>query len=275
MVLKNTNIKLSTIALFVSVVALITSCQKVVQLDLNSAAPQLVVEGSLSTQAAPYSVKLSKTVNFSDLNTFPPCTGAAVTLSDNAGNSETLVESTPGTYTAGTLQGTVGREYKLLIVSENKNYQSTSTIPSPVNIDTVVQVTNTGGFGGNSGSKSLRIFFTDPAGVDNYYRLIEILNHDTVNSISITNDFGRDGHIIQMNFRRGNDGLRLKTGDSVVVQLQSIDKYVYEYFRTFNLSGGEGSFNSSSPANPTSNVSNGALGYFSAYSVSTKTIVVQ
>lgn len=261
-------------AVLIGVSIVITSCQKVIQLDLNSAAPELVVEGSITNQSAPYAIKLTKTINFSDLNTFPPCTGAAVTITDNAGNSELLTETLPGTYTANTLQGTVGREYKLLIVSDNKNYQSTSQIPAPIVIDTLVQTTSNGGFGGNTGNKTVHVFFTDPAGVENYYRVTEIVNHDTLTNFSIARDFGRDGSIIQMNFRRGGD-TRLQTGDSVTVQLESIDKNVYEYFRTLNLSGGEGSFNSSSPANPTSNVSNGALGYFSAYSVTSKTIVIQ
>jgi hypothetical protein len=50
-----------------------------------------------------------------------------------------------------------------------------------------------------------------------------------------------------------------------------IDSAVYNYFFQLFQSGGAGSFNTSaSPANPTSNISNGAYGYFSAHTVTSK-----
>jgi hypothetical protein len=64
---------------------------------------------------------------------------------------------------------------------------------------------------------------------------------------------------------------KLKAGDEVTIWLESVDKYVYEYFRT---EGSEG-WQSASPANPTSNISNGALGYFNACSVRTISIIVE
>lgn len=67
----------------------------------------------------------------------------------------------------------------------------------------------------------------------------------------------------------GNEGL--KTGDSVYVILECIDENVYDYFRT---AGGDMS-NSASPANPISNISNGALGYFNACTIRSESLVVQ
>ena len=64
---------------------------------------------------------------------------------------------------------------------------------------------------------------------------------------------------------------KLETGDEIIVWMESIDKGVYEYFRTAGRDGGQ----SSSPSNPTSNISNGALGYFNACSVRIKSIIVQ
>ena len=55
----------------------------------------------------------------------------------------------------------------------------------------------------------------------------------------------------------------LKKGDIVTVWLESVDKGVYDYFRTAGREDGQ----SASPSNPVSNISNGALGYFSASAV--------
>ena len=61
----------------------------------------------------------------------------------------------------------------------------------------------------------------------------------------------------------------LVKGDVISVWLECIDKGVFEYFRTANSEGGQ----NASPANPVSNITNGALGYFSACSVSKDSII--
>jgi hypothetical protein len=53
--------------------------------------------------------------------------------------------------------------------------------------------------------------------------------------------------------------------------MMNIDKNVYTYFN--NLTG-DGFDNSATPANPKSNISGGALGYFSAYANQVRSIVV-
>lgn len=263
------------------VIVLLSSCQKVIELDLNSTDPVLVMEANIYDLQGPYTVELHKTVNFSDDNSFPPCTNAAVTIHDNEGNSELLTETFPGIYKTASLQGTAGRTYTISVTADGKNYQGVSNLPAAVAIDTLIITTSTGfggspggggGMGGSDSSKSISVHFTDPTGITNYYRLVEIVNGTPVNTFSITSDLYQDGYSIKETVREGSD-IKLKTGDIVTIQLQSIDKNVYEYFRTFNETSG-GGFTSSSPANPTSNISNGALGYFSACAVTSKTIVI-
>ena len=253
-----------------------SSCQKVINIDLNSAAPQLVVEGNISDQPGPYTVKLSQTVNFSDDNVFPAASGAQVIVSDNAGNSETLSEITPGNYTTSVLQGTAGRTYNMSITFKGKNYTATSTMPFAVKIDTItVDTSSHGGFGGGFGkTKSIKISaqFKDTAGIANYYRLVETVNGIQKNNIYIVSDYLQDGAVISRNVSTRDTTIH--SGDAVTVSLQSIDKNVYEYFRTLNLLIGPAGAQSASPANPTSNINNGALGYFSAYAVRSKSIVI-
>ncbi len=117
--------------------SLFYSCQKVINVNLNSASPQTVVQANINNQPGPYTVQLSQTVNFSDPNVFPPIDGALVIMSDNFGNTDTLKENPPGTYTGDKLTGTPGRTYTLSITANGKNYSATSTMSSPVNIDTL------------------------------------------------------------------------------------------------------------------------------------------
>ena len=43
----------------------IAACKKVINVDLNNAAPQIVIEGEITNELPPYQVRISKTVNFS------------------------------------------------------------------------------------------------------------------------------------------------------------------------------------------------------------------
>src|ERR1017187_6611118 len=113
---------------------LLSSCTKAINIDLNSANPNIVVDAELTDQPGPYTVNLTKTVNFSDNNVFPAINGATVVISDNAGNSNTLTEPTPGSgnYVTSNLQGTVGKAYSISISYNGKTYTAISTMPGPV-----------------------------------------------------------------------------------------------------------------------------------------------
>ena len=58
------------------------------------------------------------------------------------------------------------------------------------------------------------------------------------------------------------------------IELLSLDKQTYGYYRTLEDLLYTNPFFGSTPANPNNNLSNGALGYFGAYAVSSRTIVI-
>jgi hypothetical protein len=257
------------IIVFSGATMMLAACEKVIDIDLNSAAPEIVIEGTVIDQAGPYYVRLSKTVNFDQPNTFPPVSGAIVTISDNLGNSDILTESSAGIYQTTSMAGVPGRNYFLKVEHAGKEYQASSSMAPPVSIDTIT--VDSISFAGVT-SKFLNVSFADVLEVKNYYRLIEIINGDTLSIINITNDDFEDGKQITMPIFSDEDP-KLKSGDNVVVLLQCIDENVYTYFgELMQVVNGGGQ--SSAPANPTSNINNHALGYFSAYSVTSKSIVV-
>jgi hypothetical protein len=239
------------------------ACKKVIDVDLNSADPQIVIEGNISDSHGPYYVTLSKTVNFDQPNTFPPVTGAHVVMSDTLGNSELLTEASPGTYRTSVLQGTPGRTYILDVAVEGKEYIATSTMLAPVKFDSLT-IDNI--LGETKREWAFNVHFMDPAGVKNYYRFVLMRNGIISQRFFLYDDRLQDGESITYDLVP--DTLRYK--DTVVIFLQCVDKGVYDYFRTASqISNGRGS-QSASPANPLSNFNNGALGYFSAYSVRSK-----
>ena len=103
---------------------LVLSCVTEYQPDTITIPPSLVVDGLITDQPGPYTVKLTRTADYTvrSLNLLE--TGATVVVSDNAGNQERLVEST-GIYSTKTIQGVAGRTYKLTIkTKDGKVYES-------------------------------------------------------------------------------------------------------------------------------------------------------
>lgn len=259
--------------LFCGGLSFFSSCEKVIDLELNEADPKIVIEGSITDQPGPNIIKLTQTVNYDEPNTFPFVSGALVTLKDNVGNTETLKETLPGIYSTDTIQGVSGRTYTLNVTVGENTYTAISAIPQPVIIDTllVMEVNNPHG-----SEKIIQAQYADSRDIANFYRFI-LFRNNIEELIFITDDRLQDGKVISYPlFNPPTQQVSLRTGDSIEVHLQAIDKSLYEYFRTLNQlnSGGSHEGSASLPANPLTNISNGALGYFNACTVRSKTIVV-
>lgn len=259
--------------IFVLVVSVLSSCQRVVDIDLNETEAQIVIEASLDNQNNYCSVSLTRTVNFNQTNSFPNISGASVILSDGQ-NSDTLIEDSPGHYSTTNIAGVPGTTYELLVIANNESYSALSTMPQPIDIDTVYMETVEGLFW-HDDEDYIRAEFYDPAGVDNFYRYNVIINNNDINLTTIANDEINDGELIGRNlYSNLNDDYeeQLFSGDSATVFLYTIDENVFNYYRTLNdLTG---AYAAAAPANPQTNFTNGALGFFSAHAFTTYSIIV-
>ena len=226
----------------------------------------MVVQGNVTTTALGWDIQLNSTINYYDSNTFPIIYGANVTISDSTG-PYTLSQNVWGNYNLATT-GRPGRTYVLKINYGGKEYTSSSTMPYPVPIDSLTFSPT------RNNNYRMTCHFTDPAGVSNYY----MIKYGSILGVSssstnarVLNDRLTDGQPMAMTVRAN-----FTLSDSVTVFLQSIDKGAYEFYNTLaNAQGDLNPFLSSPPANPSGNISNGGLGYFSAYSYSKKTAAVK
>src|SRR3989337_2566393 len=134
----NNWLKFPAYAILFVLIITFSSCEKVVDIKLNDSPTQLVIEGSVTNKTSPYTVRVSKTLNYSESNNFPPVTGAIVIINDNLGSRETLAETSPGIYQTSVITGVVGRTYTLKVNVEGKQYEASSTMPGPVAIDTLI-----------------------------------------------------------------------------------------------------------------------------------------
>ncbi|HEX3934908.1 MAG TPA: DUF4249 family protein, partial [Puia sp.] len=68
---------------FLLTALLASACKKVIDVDLKNAAPQIVIEGNITDAGGAYEVKITRTVDFSADNVYPPVTNAVVTITDS------------------------------------------------------------------------------------------------------------------------------------------------------------------------------------------------
>ena len=256
-------------------VVLFASCTKVIDIDLNSSDPQIVVEAKISDDAADKTeVRLTKSVNFSESNTFPPVKNAFVTILDKTDNKiDTLKEITEGSYQSSKLTGKTGHTYLLTIKTGDKTITSTASIPRKVpltDIETRPQTL----FGQTSYQAIPR--FVDPQGIGDNYRFIMSVNGKAKNQIFVTNDELSDGAPNgRPLFIGAGDTDFIKIGDTLTLEMQCIDKGVYAYFNSLE-DGGGGPGGGTTPVNPLTNIQGtGVLGYFSAHTKQVKSVVVR
>lgn len=241
----------------------LTSCEKVIQLDLNTSSSQIVIEGNVTDQPGPYTIKISNSVQIEDSNVFPAVSGATVTIRDNSGNSEVLQEDSAGRYVTSVLQGTPGRTYTLTVLTAGKTYTAISTMPDAVELDSLYSQKSD-----FRGAKQIGLQFKDPETINNYYHLLDYINDTAQESFIVSSDIVNQGKVISGALVYMDADM--KSGDKYTLVLQCVDKGVYDYFRTAGIFNGQ----SASPSNPVSNISNHALGYFNACTVRSKTILI-
>jgi uncharacterized protein DUF4249 len=253
----------------------LSSCEKVIHLDLNTTEKKYVIEATVTDQPGTAQVLLSQTRNFDDNNQFVGVSGAVITVKEQGGSLTTFTETSHGRYEAPTLAGSSGKSYDLMVVIAGNVFTATSTMPAKVNLDSIYTTdelifTDTRKIG--------NVVFQDPPGRGNNYRFIQYLNDLKEKQLFVENDDYTDGrlNISKLYYFADDksDSTIIKSGDSLRVDMLCIDPNVYQYWYSLERNT-NGDNNNTTPANPVSNIQGGALGYFSAHTLQTRRMKVK
>jgi len=254
-----------------AVVMIVMSCTKVIDLKLASDSGKLVIEGNITDEDSVQDIKLSRNVPFTSNNTYPAVTGATVTVTDDKNNSYTFTEGVAGTYTSPPFHGVAGSIYKMTVVTGGATYTASSTMPAPVQLDSITDKKND--FNSADDKREITVHYQDPAGVVNQYRFIMWVNGKEVSTVFAFDDEFSNGRYVHGDLTENTDDIH--PGDTVKVEMQCIDKPVYTYWFTLMEQQFGGPDGGVAPSNPPSNITPACLGYFSAHSTQTKTIVAR
>ncbi len=254
------------ILIFLSIISILTfnACEKVIDIDLNESNPQLVIEALVLDSMVPATVKISQTASFYEYSDYVKINNAVVNISDSDGHIFPLNSIGNGIYTSDSLFGNSGKEYRLNVVYNGQVITSESTIPQKINIDSLSYKPFELGFGDEE-MFMVYLYFNDPVNIENFYRFKIYKNGLLENGLRAYNDQYINGQNAKVNVGR------YEKGDTVYVEMFSVDYANYLYFKT--LSDASGSDN---PGNPVSNLEGeNCLGYFGAYAFSFDTIVIR
>jgi hypothetical protein len=271
--------KLHTIIIFFSLL-LFTSCEEVVQLDLPTAAPRIVIEASINwqkgTSGALQKIKLTTTTGFYNTS-IPVVSGASVIVKNSLNTSFTFNEiGSTGEYVCTDFIPVINERYTLTVVSNNQTYSATETLKSVAPITEIIQ-DDKGGFTGDN--IEIKTYFNDPPNENNYY----LYNYNY--SSQVLQNFYVDEDVFYQGNRFFSVSLsdKVKKDDKIIVTHSGISKAYYNYLSVLLsiANNGGGSPFQSPPATVrgniinTTNTANYPLGYFSLSETDRREYTVQ
>lgn len=267
------NLKSITIVALASIVVL-SSCEEVIEIDLNSSNPVLVAEGVMEKDSTIW-IRLNYTTDY--FNNEEPVVekNATVTLVNENDELEILTYTENGIYKGDFLVGEVGETYTIGIITDKGEFSAGSTLMPPSSIyGLIVSESNMQPPGQTDKSYSLEIKFKDVSTAENFYMMKLFVNNEFYSYALVNNKiFTVSGDTITYPVIRKT----FLKNDEVIVILHTVDAKTYKYYNQLSdaISDGMGPGGSSTPYNPTSNFGDDVLGYFAAWSYVTDTVIIE
>lgn len=243
------------------------SCEKVVDVDLNTSEPRLVIEASIQwfngTPGNEQVVKLSTTTDYfsSDI---PPVSGAVVFITNSANVVFDFVEDTdPGIYKCANFNPVVNEIYTLTIIHEGETYTSTEKLLDTPTV-TRIEQDDEGGILGDE--VEVKFFFNDLVNETNHYMVMINDPYKVIPEFGVIEDrFFQNNEMFGLYFSED-----LKPSDTLRFTLNGVTLNYYNYMDILLEQTGT---NSAGPfSTPTAtvrgnivnqtNFNNFALGYF-------------
>jgi len=260
--------------LFLALFFTLSSCEEVIEVDLNSADPVLVAEGYMELDS-PCRLKLTYTTDYFHQESPVVVDDAVVILSDESGASETLRYLGEGIYKGQNIFGTEFSEYTLSINTGEQVHTGFSSL-MPVPVFDSIRIDDFP-FGdtppGPDFPGLLTISFHNDPEKEDYFMLRLTMNGEAMDeSFSLASD----------EYSSSLDEVEYTTvifpsedGDTLSMEVYAIDADTYRYYIQLNEAISGGMAMSSTPYNPASNMGEDVLGYFMARSRFDTTLVIQ
>ncbi|MCO6175919.1 DUF4249 domain-containing protein [Flavobacterium sp. NRK F10] len=258
----------------------LTACEEVIDVDLDTEAPRLVIDASIDwikgTAGDQQKIKLTTTTGYYE-ESFPIVSGAVVFVSNSTGTIFNFIENSgTGEYICTDFQPVIGETYTLTITLNGETYSATETMKSVPFIESTIEQDNTGGIAGDEISITAK--FQDDDTQENYYLSSFKPNFAPFPEYQLDDDEFFQGNLIPIYYSNED----LNAGNIVDIKLYGISKQYFDYFNKLMIaSGGDGSPFQSTPTAVRGNIinqtsfNNFAFGYFRLSEVDIRQYTIQ
>lgn len=269
------------------------SCYERIDVELSTQAPVLVVEGGITTDSIYHIVRLSRTAGYLDtsLQTLPVSGAEVLVWEDTLCRRFSESSHEAGIYRPqAAFAGKPGCLYRLEMWAKvspsdlSAYYTAQETMPSGIRLDSVTSCYGRQRLGTRAGHGwNVLLYAADPP-EKNYYILsfyVDGKNHsDSIHLRSLVDDVWGSGEHLNgvpvIFFRSGKpQKIPVHAGSTVTVKVANCTHNYFQWIEDVQaiLSPSVPVFGGA-PSNCRGNVSNGAFGYFSVYSVARDSTVL-
>ncbi len=223
------------IALILVTFLVLTSCEDVIDVEVPTAAPRLVIEASLNwekgTTGNNQTIKLSTSTPYFNTTEVNEVVGALVKVTNTNTNTDYIfTDENNGNYTINNFIPVINHTYTLEVIYNGETYTAEETLKSVSEINAVEQSIE-GGF--DDEVLDVSIFFDDPVDEENYYLIRFIEEGDLFPVLETESDEFSNGNEMDEFFEKDkdedDDQKQLNPGDTVTITLYGISERYYNY----------------------------------------------
>jgi hypothetical protein len=263
----------------------LSGCEEAIQLDLDQTPTRLVIEGQLTDVEGLQFVHVTRSADFYQSGVTDRISDAQVTIKDDTGEEIQFVHNPGGSEDSigyylplGDYKGVVGRTYTMVVEADGATYTASDKLFRVTAIDSI-------GYQPNrfrerdepSDGKiwELLLYAKEPQDTEDNY-LFKFYRNDSLiytneTDVYIFNDYG-----IGEEIEGFPSPVYYAPGDKGRVEMYSISRDGFLFYNDLiTIMNSDGGMFSPPPANPRSNITGGALGFFQVSSMTHREVDVE
>jgi hypothetical protein len=286
------------IPVYIFLAAAVYSCTAPFDIDTRDSEPVIVIYGCLSDEDRHQQVRITRSSPYFDGRENEVVANANVRIKDSEGHDYIFPYGKNGSYRSDVrFRARPGLTYRLTVEVDfdgdgtDETYEAETTVHPPLTVDSItVKPVDIMGFR----HYSLNIYAQDPPDANNFYLFRFFINDSISNSrisdyIVADDEFFNgsylentiyyfedvtDENVVRKN--EGNDHIYMVSpGDRIRLQTLNIEEGYYKFLNECNSEmRGENPMFGGPPSNITTNISNGGVGFFTAYCICEKATAV-
>ena len=263
--------------LYISTVFLLISCDEPITLDLNQTPSRLVIEGQVTDVPGRQFVRVTRSLDFYQSGNAERIADAQVTITADTGEKIQFIHNPGGSddsvgyyIPAGNYVGEIGREYTMTVLINGATYTATDKLFRVTKFDSIGYQPNRfreRDEPSDGKVEELLMYAKEPQETEDNY-LFKFYRNDSLiytneTDVYIFNDYGIGERI---------DGVASPVyyapGDKARVEMYSITRDGFLFYNDLStIMNSDGGMFSPPPANPRTNITGGAFGFFQVSSM--------